>query len=62
MKAVMVRPDEALATTERVCPRCGIHWTDNHAMWALVAPCFDCRPMLRKDGVDIQTFKRKAAA
>lgn len=62
MKAVMVRPEQTFGTTERVCPRCGVHWVDNHAMWKLVAPCFDCRPVLRKEGVDIQSYKREKAS
>lgn len=46
----------------RVCYRCGHEWQDSHRKWVLTAPCAACRSQLRREGIDIQQFKLKAAA
>ena len=47
---------------ERECSRCGIRWMDWHSNWVRSAPCFDCRVILKREGVDVRQYKKAKAA
>jgi len=55
-----IRPVEDRPSLARRCYRCGVDWYDARCEWRSGAPCKDCRVTLRKEGVDLDEYRRPA--